>query len=193
MTELDVRPIPKPEKHPTIFAAFDALDVDDHLILVNNHEPRHLKDEFEVEHPGGFGWRALERGPKVWRIEITKLASTPLPRVLTNTRTVTSGASDSDGAAWKLPMRQRDLDSNIIRLQPGSVIEEHAGPDIDVLIHILDGDGTVATETGTIDLRPGELLWMPRRSRRGFTAGADGLAYLTVHQRRKSLLIGGAG
>ena len=189
MVELDVRPIPKPEKHPKIFAQFDALAVGEHFVLVNNHEPRHLKDEFEIEHPGGYSWRPIQRGPKEWRIEITKLASTPLPRVLADTAAVTAEADDAGGAAWKLPMQQRDLDSNIIRLGAGGKIDEHAGPDVDVLIHVLHGAGTLTTETGTIDLRPGVLLWLPRRSHRGFTAHDDGLVYLTVHQRRKSLLI----
>jgi len=38
-------------------------------------------------------------------------------------------------------------------------------------------------------LRPGSLVWLPRRSRREFTAGPDGLMYLTVHQRRQALTL----
>jgi hypothetical protein len=38
-------------------------------------------------------------------------------------------------------------------------------------------------------LLPGELVWMPRGSTRSLTAGADGLAYLTVHQRRPGMQI----
>ncbi|WP_440098926.1 DUF2249 domain-containing protein [Streptosporangium sp. H16] len=79
--ELDVRPLRKPDKHPTIFATYEALAVGDSLVLVNNHDPRHLRDEFDAEHPGGYGWDYLDKGPEAWRIRITKLASTPPPRV----------------------------------------------------------------------------------------------------------------
>ncbi|WP_203789184.1 hypothetical protein [Paractinoplanes rishiriensis] len=75
----------------------------------------------------------------------------------------------------------RDLDSNVIALPPGRAIDAHTGPDLDVLIHVLAGSGKLATELGTVELTPGVLLWLPRRTRRGFTAGVGGLRYLTVH------------
>ena len=52
---------------------------------------------------------------------------------------------------------------------------------------MLAGSGRLITEQGAIDLRPGALLWLPRRSQRQFTAGPDGLRYLTVHQKREIL------
>jgi uncharacterized protein (DUF2249 family) len=116
--ELDVRQLRKPDKHPTIFAAYAGLSVGESFVLVNNHDPKHLHDEFEADHAGSYGWEYLEKGPAVWRIRITKLTATPLPRVLTNTAEV---ASDPDltGAMWKLEVRDRDLDSNVIALAPG--------------------------------------------------------------------------
>ena len=86
-------------------------------------------------------------------------------------------------------MRERDLDSNVIALAPGASIDAHAGPDVDVLIHVLAGSGQLATELDTLALRAGSLTWLPRRSRRQFTAGPDGLRYLTVHQRRQALTL----
>ncbi|WP_306316083.1 cupin domain-containing protein [Mycobacterium ostraviense] len=93
------------------------------------------------------------------------------------------------GAAWKLEVRERDLDSNIVALPPDGGIGMHTGPDLDVLIHVLSGSGRLSTEEGTINLHPGALLWLPRRSRRQFTAGPEGLRYLTVHQRRQALAL----
>ena len=98
-------------------------------------------------------------------------------------------ASQATGAVWKLQTRDRDLDSNIIALPAGGAIETHTGPDLDVLIHVLAGTGELATENGVVDLCPGALVWLPRRSRRRFTAGPSGLRYLTVHQRRRSLIL----
>jgi uncharacterized protein (DUF2249 family)/quercetin dioxygenase-like cupin family protein len=187
--ELDVRPLRKPDKHPAIFQAYAAVPPGESLVLVNDHDPRHLHEEFEVEHPGGYAWDYLARDRGAWRIRITKLASTPLPRVLADTSALSTAAADATGVIWKLQMRERDLDSNVIALAPGATIDAHAGPDVDVLIHVLAGSGQLCTEVDTLELRPGSLTWLPRRSRRQFTAGPDGLKYLTVHQRRQALTL----
>jgi len=187
--ELDVRPLRKPDKHPAIFQAYAAVPPGESLVLVNDHDPRHLRDEFEVEHPGGYAWDYLATDRGAWRIRITKLASTPLPRVLADTSALSTAAADATGVIWKLQMRERDLDSNVIALAPGATIDAHAGPDVDVLIHVLAGSGQLCTEVDTLELSPGSLTWLPRRSRRQFTAGPDGLKYLTVHQRRQALTL----
>jgi uncharacterized protein (DUF2249 family)/quercetin dioxygenase-like cupin family protein len=187
--ELDVRLLRKPDKHPVIFRAFEELGVGESLVLVNDHDPRHLHDEFDVEHPGGYGWEYLAKDRGAWRIRITRQAATPLPRVLADTAAVAADAADATGAVWKLQMRERDLDSNIIALAPGTGIDAHTGPDVDVLVHVLAGSGELSTELGTFALRGGMLIWLPRRSRRQVTAGPDGLRYLTVHQRRQALTL----
>ena len=187
--QLDVRGMRKPEKHPAIFQAYAGLGVSESLVLVNDHDPRHLRDEFEVEYPGGYSWDYLARDRGDWRIKITKLAATPLPRVLADTTALGAPAAGEARVAWKLEMRERDLDSNIIALDPGAVIDAHAGPDVDVLIHVLAGSGQLTTEVDTLELKGGSLIWLPRRSRRRFAAGPDGLRYLTVHQRRQALTL----
>lgn len=122
--ELDVRPLRKPDKHPTIFNTYDALAAGESFVLVNNHDPKHLHDEFEVEHPGSYSWDYVAKGPKEWRVRIGKLTSTPLPRVLCDTSAVEpDDGADAAGAVWKLGVRERDLDSNIIHLPAGSSID----------------------------------------------------------------------
>lgn len=189
--ELDVRPLRKPDKHPTIFAAYRDLSVGGSFVLVNDHDPKHLREEFQTDHPGSYDWEYLNTEPRDWRIRITKLTTTPLPRILVDTTDLAAdvGQPDITGAAWKLQVRDRDLDSNIIALPPGTSIDAHTGPDLDVLIHILAGTGQLTTEQGQLELQPGALIWLPSRSRRQFTAGPDGLRYLTVHQRRQALTL----
>lgn len=70
--ELDVRVIPPREKHPAIFATFDALDAGDSFVLVNDHDPFPLRYQFEAERPDGFDWQYLESGPVVWRVLISR-------------------------------------------------------------------------------------------------------------------------
>ncbi|MFZ1175512.1 MAG: DUF2249 domain-containing protein, partial [Mycobacterium sp.] len=70
--ELDVRQLRKPDKHPTIFATYAALSVGESFVLVNNHDPKHLRAEFDADHRGSYEWEYLEKGPDVWRIRISK-------------------------------------------------------------------------------------------------------------------------
>ena len=51
--------------------------------------------------------------------------------------------------------------------------------------HVVRGSGTLRTEAGEQPLRVGDLALLPRRTRRGFRAGEEGLEYLTVHRRRR--------
>lgn len=115
-----------------------------------------------------------------------------LPRVVGDTAPLAAdvGEPQARGVLWKLPPGERDLDANVIALAPGGAIESHTGPDIDVLIHVIAGSGTLDTAAGPVSLTPGDLAWLPRRSRRGFTAGPQGLRYLTVHQKRQALVLG---
>lgn len=189
--ELDVRTLRKPDKHPTIFATYAELAVGSSFVLVNDHDPAHLHEEFETELAGSYDWVYLSKQPSDWRIRITKITSTALPRVLVNSGDFDDPSPETDarGVLWKLTMRERDLDSNIVSLPPGGGIEAYDGPDLDVLIHVLAGDGQLTSEAGAVDVQPGAVLWLPRRSRRQFDAGAHGLRYLTVHQRRQALVL----
>ena len=72
--ELDVRIIPPREKHPAIFATFDALDAGDAFILINDHDPFPLRHQFDFERTGRFSWDYIEKGPVVWRVRIGKVA-----------------------------------------------------------------------------------------------------------------------
>lgn len=115
-----------------------------------------------------------------------------VPRILADTGALGEGAGDARGAVWRLAEEERHLDANVIALPPGEAIDAHIGPDEDVLWHVLAGDGALSTDDGSLELRPGAIVWLPRRSRRSVTAGPDGLRYLSVHRRKGGLQIGGA-
>ena len=71
---LAVRVIPPREKHPTIFSTFSELSPGESFVLVNDHDPKPLRYQFEFEHAGKFGWDYLEQGPAVWRVQISRTA-----------------------------------------------------------------------------------------------------------------------
>jgi uncharacterized protein (DUF2249 family) len=45
--ELDVRQVPKPQRHPLIFDRFAALPPAGSFVLVDSHDPKHLRQKFD--------------------------------------------------------------------------------------------------------------------------------------------------
>ncbi len=71
---LDVRAMPPRERHPTIFATFDALAPGEHFLLINDHDPKPLYYQFLAERPQQVSWFPEEQGPELWVIRIEKTA-----------------------------------------------------------------------------------------------------------------------
>jgi len=189
--ELDVRPIPRTKKHSTIFSTFKELEVGEDFTLVNDHDPLPLRDQFDTNFSRSFVWEYLESGPAVWKIRIAKIASTPLPQILANSADLatTTKTPDVTGVAWKIPISERDLDSNLVVLPPNEKIPSHAGPDLDVMFIVIAGSGHIKTETDSISIRSGDVVWLPKYARREISAGAQGLRYLTIHKHKTGLQI----
>lgn len=72
---LDVREIPHGQRHPRIFARYARLAPGEDFVLVNNHDPKPLRREFEATHPGTHTWDYLESGPDIWQVRIGKAAA----------------------------------------------------------------------------------------------------------------------
>lgn len=75
ITDLDVRPIPPREKHPTIFAKLGALQLGESLRIFNDHDPKPLRYQLLAEYPDQFAWEPEKQGPEEWIIRIRRLAS----------------------------------------------------------------------------------------------------------------------
>ena len=72
--ELDLREIPRPQRHSLIFAKFDALAVGGSLRLLNDHDPIPLNRQFDNIRPGQALWEYIVRGPGLFRIRIRRIA-----------------------------------------------------------------------------------------------------------------------
>lgn len=70
---IDVRCIQLQERHPLIFSAFDELEPGEALLVVNGHDPRTLYYQFQWERGGISNWQYLEKGPEIWRVQISRL------------------------------------------------------------------------------------------------------------------------
>lgn len=67
---LDVREIPHGKRHPRIFGNYARLAPGESFVLVNNHDPKPLRREFEATYPGIFTWDYVESGPERWQVRI---------------------------------------------------------------------------------------------------------------------------
>jgi quercetin dioxygenase-like cupin family protein len=122
--------------------------------------------------------------------ETRRTTGTPLPRTVGHAGELLTGLDgQAKGSVWQLDPAARDLDANVIALPAGGSIEGHVGPDLDVLIHVLEGSGTLGTESESVGLDVGSIVWLPKRSWRRFEAGSQGLRYFSVHHRKPGLSI----
>ena len=67
---IDVRQIARGGRHPRVFARYARLAPGEAFVLVNSHDPKPLRREFEAMHPGAFSWDYLQTGPEEWRVRI---------------------------------------------------------------------------------------------------------------------------
>ena len=71
---VDVRTVVPRDRHPLIFATFDALGPGEAFILINDHDPKPLLYQLRAEREGAFTWDYLEQGPRTWQVRIGKPA-----------------------------------------------------------------------------------------------------------------------
>jgi len=74
MKQVDVRKIQPRDRHPMIFETFDQLEVGESFELLNDHDPRPLQYQFDVERPGEFAWEYLQKGPELWKVKLSRVS-----------------------------------------------------------------------------------------------------------------------
>jgi quercetin dioxygenase-like cupin family protein len=94
---------------------------------------------------------------------------------------------DADGPVWGIG--SEDLNVTLLAWAAGTELPEHVNDEVDVLLVVVAGAGTV-----TVDGRPEVLTApaarvIPKGARRLIAAGPGGLRYLSVHRRRGLLQI----
>lgn len=72
---LDVRTEIPRRRHELIFESFGKIAPGEAYVLVNDHDPKPLRYQFEAENAGEFSWEYLEEGPEVWRVRIGRIAA----------------------------------------------------------------------------------------------------------------------
>lgn len=88
-----------------------------------------------------------------------------------------------DGVHWTLA-RSADLNVNLVRLDPGHQIDIHVNDELDVVVIVVAGSGTIAIDDVSSPLFPNVIADVPKGSSRRIDAGSGGLGYFTIHRRR---------
>ena len=127
LRELDVRPLAPAQRHETIFAEFHALAPGTSYVLVNDHDPKPLRYQFEAEHAGEFTWDAIESGPEVWRVNIGRPSSSD---AMANEPSASEGSTVQELDVRVLPHGQRHevIFSTYDHLVPGGgfvILNDH--------------------------------------------------------------------
>lgn len=78
---IDVRPVPMRERHPRIITAFEALDPDQTLVLLSDHEPRPLHAQFRDLYGDGYTWEQREFGDGRWEVRLRKSVRAVAPGI----------------------------------------------------------------------------------------------------------------
>lgn len=74
MLTLDMRSTDPGDRDATAFRAFRALDLGDSIDLIDDRDPRPLRDRLQDEVPGNFSWAERDSDPGTWRVRIRKLS-----------------------------------------------------------------------------------------------------------------------
>lgn len=72
---LDLRSIPRGQRHPLVFERVARLAMGESFTLLNDHDPVPLRRQLESQFVAEISWEYLERGPEVFRVCITRVGS----------------------------------------------------------------------------------------------------------------------
>ena len=86
-------------------------------------------------------------------------------------------------------MASSDLNATLLAWPAGHELKEHANPERDVLLIVLDGGGSARIDGEQHDLSRGHALLIPKGTVRAIRAGDAGIRYLSVHLRRHGVQI----
>lgn len=73
VTTLDLRPMPPFERHEKILQIWGSLKSGAVLKIINDHDPKPLRYQFEVEYKNHYEWEYEQKGPKDWIVNIKRI------------------------------------------------------------------------------------------------------------------------
>ncbi|MGH2515223.1 MAG: cupin domain-containing protein, partial [Ktedonobacterales bacterium] len=83
-----------------------------------------------------------------------------------------------------------DLNANVLRFAAGDGVPEHVNAELDVLMLVVSGAAVVTLDGREMLMKSGQLIVLPKGSRRAIRAQGGDVVYVTVHRRRTRLMPG---
>jgi mannose-6-phosphate isomerase-like protein (cupin superfamily) len=93
------------------------------------------------------------------------------------------------GPVWGLA--SADLNVTLLAWPAGELLPEHVNLELDVLLVVVDGDGTAVVDGRRHPLAAGHALLVEKGTSRSIEAGSAGIRYVSIHRRRGPLQIEG--
>jgi uncharacterized protein (DUF2249 family)/hemerythrin superfamily protein len=115
--ELDLRPMPPPMRHGLVFQCFDALAIGESILIVNDHDPMPLLQQFKFARPGESEYEYLERGPESWQVRVRRKAAGLQASDDEETGSTTASSAESDSVSEYLQADHRRLDGILVEAQ----------------------------------------------------------------------------
>lgn len=72
---LDLRNVPRPQRHPLVFGRLDALGVGESFELINDHDPIPLHRQIDTMRPGQAEWSYIDRRPEYFHIRVCRIGA----------------------------------------------------------------------------------------------------------------------
>lgn len=91
-----------------------------------------------------------------------------------------------EGPIWHQNSEQMNV--NLIRFSAGQGVAQHINQRFDVFGVVVAGEGVLAIEDETYQLRAGQAFLIPRGVRRSLRSTSSTFAYISCHQRRGGLM-----
>ena len=205
---IDVRPIPKPQRHPLIFDALEHLLLGHSLVVQNDHNPIPLRGQIAAIFGQQFSWQYLEEGPQLFQLQFTRRELAPdgwrrpepkrseltlvQPAIQPTIASPISvdlveavSAAAHSGPQWA--HESEDLDVTLLLWENGRRIEPHVNSEVDVVWIGVAGEGVATIDGARHELSPGKLLLIPKGCERSVESLSH-LSYLSLHLRRGGLM-----
>jgi quercetin dioxygenase-like cupin family protein len=96
-------------------------------------------------------------------------------------------AREGRGPVWGIA--SADLNATLLVWPADHEVAEHTNAERDVLLVVVEGDGSAVVDGHVHSLAAGHVLLVERGASRTISAGAGGIRYLSVHRRRGPLQI----
>ena len=173
---VDVRTLSPPARHSYVMKVFEEISPGQSVLVVNDHEPVHLV-QFMKHERRDFdfaSYKAYQRGPREWVGVFKKKKANEEERKENIIFTSFEKERAFDNSAFSpVPVyTSKDYRVILAYFKAGQFIPVHT-PRIDLVLLVHSGNGEVVVGDEKRQVKPGDLVIVPRGEKRGVKAISD--------------------